>query len=434
MKYLKSAICILLVCLMLTGCSFRMASSIDDLISPVSPFGDNADIQKAMDSYAKNGYSLKVPVAGKYNTSYNFYDIDGDGNDEAFAFYEPADKLGSIDMAVIKKIDGIWSVVDNVTGDGKEIYSVDFHDLTGDGKKDILICWDVIKNSTNHQLAVYSYSSAKSSFKLKQIGIEMTINNYTTVDFNGDKIDELLLMFIGTGHSNSATAELYSLKGANIKSLGYTKLDSHITSYTKLSVGKVDNDIRVYADAIGSDGKSMLTEVLYWSDSYKSVISPFYSYSTGRTSGTSRSAMISSMDINNDGVIEIPTDTSVSKLPKQVMAVDWQTYKHTTLIHTDYSLFVPNDGYSVIVPDKYKNKIAVSYDEKTRKMTVTNNSTKKTVFSVVTVMKAVYDKNNFKGYSSVLDTSGYYYLAQSGNDSDIKITVGDIKNYIKAAE
>ena len=60
MKYLKSAICILLVCLMLTGCSFRMASSIDDLISPVSPFGDNADIQKAMDSYAKNGYSLKV--------------------------------------------------------------------------------------------------------------------------------------------------------------------------------------------------------------------------------------------------------------------------------------------------------------------------------------------------------------------------------------
>ena len=39
-----------------------------------------------------------------------------------------------------------------------------------------------------------------------------------------------------------------------------------------------------------------------------------------------------------------------------------------------------------------------------------------------------------KGYSSVLDTSGYYYLAQSGNDSDIKITVGDIKNYIKAAE
>ena len=48
MKYLKSAICILIVCLMLTGCNFRMASSIDDLISPVSPFGDNADIQKAM--------------------------------------------------------------------------------------------------------------------------------------------------------------------------------------------------------------------------------------------------------------------------------------------------------------------------------------------------------------------------------------------------
>ena len=70
MKYIKSLICILLVAVMFSGCSFKIASSVYDLISPVAPFGDNADIQSAMDTYVKNGYNLKTPTGGKYKSSY----------------------------------------------------------------------------------------------------------------------------------------------------------------------------------------------------------------------------------------------------------------------------------------------------------------------------------------------------------------------------
>jgi hypothetical protein len=409
-----------------------MASSIDELISPVSPFGDNADIQSAMDSFAKNGYSLKTPNDGEYISSYNFYDIDNDGADEAFAFYEPSDNLGTIDMAVIKKINDKWEVVENITGDGKDIHSISFDDINGDDKDDVLVCWDVISNSSNHQLSVYEYTSKNESSKLSKIDESITVNNYICVDINNDSVDELLLFEINTGTSSSVKSELYSLKNNTFELLGETKLDSHITSYTKLQIEQAEDDIRIYADAVGSDGASMLTEIIYWSNGYDTIVSPFYSYSTGKTKETSRSAMISSQDINDDGLIEIPTDISIKNLPSAVSAVDWMIYKNTTLIHTNYSLLVKDDGYIVNVDDNYINKISVKYDEDNRLMTVLNKSDKSELFEIMPVLKATYDENNYSGYTTILEDSGYYYLAKCGDNADI--TIDKLKTYIKSVD
>lgn len=68
--------------------------------------------------------------------------------------------------------------------------------------------------------------------------------------------------------------------------------------------------VLIYADALCADGSSMVTEFIYWSDYYNSIISPFYSYSTGRTKETIRSSQVTCRDIDGDGCIEIPEDTS----------------------------------------------------------------------------------------------------------------------------
>ncbi|MBR3148869.1 MAG: hypothetical protein IKF64_01765, partial [Eubacterium sp.] len=114
MKKAKLLCVLLAVALLMSGCSMRISSSIDDLISPISPFGDNADVKNALDEYAAQGYSLKTPSRGKYITAYSFFDIDRDKTDEAITFYEPSDKLGTVDMAVIKRVDDTWTVVENI--------------------------------------------------------------------------------------------------------------------------------------------------------------------------------------------------------------------------------------------------------------------------------------------------------------------------------
>lgn len=432
MKYFKIISIALIVCVLFSGCSFRMESSIDDLISPISPFGDNANIQSAMDTFAKNGYSLKTPSSGEYITSYNFYDIDSDGIDEAFAFYEPNDNLGTVDLAVLDKKGDRWSVVCNIDGIGKDVYSLSFCDITGDSKPDVLVCWDVITNSTTHELTVYEYNGTETATTLKSIDDSITVSNYICVDMNHDSVNELLVFKIDRASRNSAKAELYCAQKNEISLLGETKLDSHILSYSDLKIENAEDDVRVYADAIGSDGKSMLTEVIYWSNTYNTIISPFYSYSTGLTKDTSRSSMVNSVDLNDDGLIEIPTDKKIKKIPSQVKAVDWKIYKNTTLIHTDYSLLVRDDRYQIVIPDKYIDKISVSYNDTNSVMTVLNKETKKDIFSVTPALKANFDKSEYSGYEIILENSGYYYLARIGSDKDISLSIQELKQGIKS--
>ncbi|WP_294835297.1 VCBS repeat-containing protein [uncultured Eubacterium sp.] len=432
MKYIKVFLCVVLIVALFSGCSFRLASSVNDLISAVAPFGENADVKSALDSFLSNGYSLKNPSSGEYITSYNFYDLDGDEKEEAVAFYEPNDNLGTIRMAIIKEYSGKWEVVSDISGYGDDAYRLDFADLNNDGKDEIIVCWNNISNSNSHLFVVYNLKFEDKKFEVKQINKdEIYLNNYVIVDFNQTGNNDILMFEINSGTKTSAKAELYSLNDNNLRLKGETKLDSRVISYRNINVEKAEGDIRVYADAIGSNGNSIRTEVIYWSNMYDSIVSPFYSYSTGRTSGTSRGCLVNSCDINEDERIEIPTDTTVKGLPKNIKPLNWKIYNKTILVHTNYSLYVKDDNYNVIIPDKYFKNISAAYNKRTREMTVINKKTKTAVFSVMPVLKAVYDEKSYQGYSIILDKSGYYYLAKTSNDKDIKISIDELKQYIK---
>ena len=432
MKYIKVLLCVVLIVALFSGCSFRLASSVNDLISAVAPFGENADVKSALDSFLSNGYSLKNPSSGEYITSYNFYDLDGDEKEEAVAFYEPNDNLGTIRMAIIKEYSGKWEVVSDISGYGDDAFRLDFADLNNDGKDEIIVCWNNISNSNSHLFVVYNLKFEDKKFEVIQINKdEIYLNNYVIVDFNQTGNNDILMFEINSGTKTSAKAELYSLNDNNLRLKGETKLDSRVISYRNINVEKAEGDIRVYADAIGSNGNSIRTEVIYWSNMYDSIVSPFYSYSTGRTSGTSRGCLVNSCDINEDERIEIPTDTTVKDLPKNIKPLNWKIYNKTILVHTNYSLYVKDDNYNVIIPDKYFKNISATYNKKTREMTVINKKTKTAVFSIMPVLKAVYDEKSYQGYSVILDKSGYYYLAKTSNDKDIKISIDELKQYIK---
>ena len=146
LKWIKLTAAVLLLSLVLSGCSFRLASSVDELISPVSPQGDDADVQNALSSYVSGGYTLKTPSGGEFTTAFSFFDVDGDSADEAVVFYEPEKTPGKICMAVIDKTAQNWSVIYNISSEYSDVYSLSFSDLTGDGVLEFVVLWDVISN------------------------------------------------------------------------------------------------------------------------------------------------------------------------------------------------------------------------------------------------------------------------------------------------
>ena len=186
----------------------------------------------------------------------------------------------------------------------------------------------------------------------------------------GDGVQEVLFFSADQMKSLSASAALYSYKGDKQTLLGETRVDGHVSAYRKLQVGQADGKPAVYADAVKSDGASMLTELICWSDYYDSIVSPFYSYNTGLTADTGRDVMVPCVDMNGDGLLEIPTDAKLKGLPSQVRGVDWCKYKSSVLVHTGYSLAVQEDGYQMVLPDKQFKSVTVSYADKSHTLTV----------------------------------------------------------------
>lgn len=434
MKKFKALLVVLSLSLLLTGCSnFRLATSFDDLISPVSPSGDNAGVQNAVDEYCKSGYLLKMPSGGDYTTSFIFYDLDGDDVEEAIAFYEPSDNRGTTSLAVLKKNQEKWSVIENIEGEGSDIKSVDFCDVNNDGFNEILVCWSVISKSTNYRFSVYTQSEKDKGVYLEPIAEPIAAGEFICVDINEDNVNEVIVFNLGSA-AESPTAELYSFADNSKKLLGKTKLDSTIISFESITSGMTDEGVSVYADALKSDGDSMVTEFIYWSDYYDSIVSPFYSYGTGKTSDTTRNSIIYCKDIDGDGVIEIPTDKSVKDLPAQISAQNWVVYENTVLNHKCYTYSCKRDAYSLLLDDGVFSKVSVEYDNENRMMTVVSDESKKECFSIMTVIKSAYntDDEKFKDYTEIFSNSGFVYLAAVNDKSDIQFTVDNLKEMIKA--
>lgn len=432
MKKIKILSVILCITFLFSGCSsFRLSSSIDDLISPLAPSGENASVQNALDEFCKSGYSIKIPVSGDYTTSFIFFDLDKDKENEAIAFYEPSNDLGTVNMAVIKKSGEKWNVIENIKVNATDINAVDFCDVNDDNVIDILVCWSVISKNAGSNLNIYSQENKDGKYTLKQISDSVTASEFLCVDINSDGVNEVLV-FLNGSSSQSPKAELYSYKNNSKQLLGETRLDSRITSYQSITKGEIDEGVCVYADAVKSDGDSMVTELIYWSDYYDSIVSPFYSYSTGRTNETSRNTMIVSRDIDNDNIIEMPIDYSIKGIPHQVTAQNWQIYENTVLKHKCYSLSCRSDSYLLVIPDKYFSKIQVKYNADKREMKVLSNN--KECFSIITQIKSGYDEANPKNkdYVQIFDASGFIYLAKINENSEIKITVEQLKDMIKS--
>lgn len=435
MKKLRILALVVAVMFLMSGCSFRLASSVDDLISPVSPFGENMDVSYALDSFVNGGYTLKTPVNGKYRSSFVIYDVDGDGNEESIAFYEPSKNLGTIHMAILRRdSDKNWSVAQDVEGNGSDISEISFCDVTGNGKENIIVSWEVISNKSNHIMTVYELDEKDGKLGLSVIADDILFSYFINADFMGDGTEELLLLNLKTGESSDSKAVLYTLKNSKMKELGQTKLDGNVIAYKNIRAVVEDSQTRIYADGIKNNGSSMITELIFWSDYYDNIISPFYSYSTGVTADTYRTTLVTSRDINGDSRVDIPLDSQIENCPDSISAVNWKSYKNTVLVHSCYSLVNEQDGYILVLPDKQFENIFAEYDEKNSVLSVGNKENNKKSFEIKVVQKSVYAENEekYSKYVKAFENGAKVCLVKATGESEENMSAKMIADSVTA--
>ncbi len=397
----KLLLCVFVCLLMLSmcGCEF-FTTDIAELLSPPSLSGDLKAISAAISESAGNKYSFEYPQMGEYRSAVVRKDINGDGVNEAFAFYSKSDgDIETVSINVVCNREDEWKSFGEQSIVAAGVHRVDFCDLDEDGIQEILVGWQIYGTS-EMQLAVYSFKNNTLTQRM--------LNKYThfiTCNLDDNKANEILIIDVDAEKSQN-TASLYGLSDSGIVQIGRCELDSKVQSFghpvlSELSSGKS----AVYIDSI--KGIGAITEVLIYEKG--KLLNPLFDEQNKETSLTLRSASFSTRDFNNDNILEIPVQLNVPSVSKSEVAeklylTNWCSFNGEILTTQVTSMINVLDGYYYNLPAKWVGNIAILKDTDNRIREIyTYDTTEMAVGESLLYIRAISKKDWEKGVYDALN-------------------------------
>ncbi len=398
----------------LGGCEM-VSFDVSELMSPPKATGEKADIQKLIDKEAGTDYTLKYPQNGSFRSAITTMDFDSDSVDEAIAFYLPTGEAQTIQLLIMDRIDDEWVVVGNHTSKSTMVDRLQFADLDGDGKREIVVGWSTYNPLVN-DLSVYLVNSDNTS---TEIISDNKYSDFLCGNFTNSGKEELLLLSLYTPE-RPASAVLVALNDTknSLYTVSDTPIDADVTSFAKLQTGNVfEGQFGAVLDGITSAG-AYNTQIIYFSEYFAQLQRMSFTEDTPSNQAVRNYAVLS-QDIDNDGVIEIPNTFKMNIDPTQTDAVPaaliyWCEYSSFGYLSTDEiqaaSLVY---GCRFSIPDKWQNFTAnVNYS--TGEITFYEWKEKDTQGEALLVIKMFTheqfnDGTSAKGYTELAKNDSYVY-------------------------
>jgi hypothetical protein len=132
-------------------------------------------VEAAMDvSMGLGDITYKYPRIGGYRSPFVFYDLDGDGTDEAIVFYAYNSSPEDIRAKILKEnTDGSWSVIFDLSGIGGQVDFIEFPHILSQDQPSMLVGWQDARGATS--FGVYTLTGGvlrtehESSYQLLDI-------------------------------------------------------------------------------------------------------------------------------------------------------------------------------------------------------------------------------------------------------------------------
>lgn len=360
----------------LTACSEITGLDAQALMSPPKTTADRQAIYTLMRGDEED-VSLIYPKNGDYRSAIISRDLNSDGLYEVAGFCANGDAGGIRLQFMSKNADGTWELLAQFTSAATQVDRVFFGDLTGDGTEEIVVGWGDPQTAT----------SSVSVYRLEDGTVrELTMNavSYSEMlltDFDEDGVQELFVMGLTqAGSAEKAESvplgQLYRFDGEQPYVALTVPLDSAVTRYASAVFTKVNAwRSAVVLDGVKADGR-MVTQVIGYDEVAERLTAPLSETDGLNPTERDTAVAVTARDINNDGVMEIPTAVLLvapaegTAADSTAYAVAWNTYSLTdnTLTPVCNSIINTTENYIVVLPESEEN-IACTNDPVTRTAT-----------------------------------------------------------------
>lgn len=359
MKKRILALSIALLVFALSGCSASFTDG-GSMMRPPRPTGDKAEIQNIIESKAGSNFNFVYPQSGDYRSAITMQDLDDDGSDEAIALFSSGSESTKLNLMIMTKTSESWKSVANIQSNASGVDRMFFADINGNGKLELFIGWTSL-GSNEKQISSYAFDNQHS--QIIEMPMNSTYNELACADFDNDSQSELILLTIANKDDGSlAKFFKYSTSEKRLVLSSSVSLDTELTRILSTSVGMVDSGTRALIIDGENHSGTVSTQILYWDENDQALKNPLNSQflAANNTNVSTRTTSTMSKDINNDGIIEIPSVATMPAGNKEdtttiCSLTTWNQYQRESNLFKGVLNMIINykDGYYLKIPKKW---------------------------------------------------------------------------------
>ncbi|MBQ2093033.1 MAG: hypothetical protein II190_00450 [Ruminococcus sp.] len=415
---------------LLCGCNIADLS-FEESLRPPRTMGDEAEIEKLISKTAGSNYTLKYPKSGSYRSAIIMNDLNGDGVDEAIAFFKGKDETAGVHMLLMYDQDGEWKTSGDYVTETTDVDCVDFADIDENNGLEIIVGYTTYTPNVNF-LACYTYSN----------GVTDTIQagqNYSSfycgnLDNNG-KSEIITLSLFSAENQAKASMLSYSKEKKQIFVKASAPMDPNVVKIKSIGMSDFDGSVKGVVVDGSFASEELVTQVIYYNQSLAVLRNPLYKEK--QKNPTTRTVGVLSTDFDGDSKLEIPM---AEKLPfhGEDMAltvadkISWCSFNPANETLTVKSVVAENRkcGFSVKQPSKWVDRsyTAINDENSMKLYEWVNNALGEELFEVKAFDVSAWDKGKIDGFTLIYRDNRYAYaFTNPQGKSPMKLTNDEIK-------
>lgn len=345
---------VLLSLLLLGGCTFPSG---DDLLAAPRPSTNYQTLQVELEDLLASGVSYTAPTGGENRSSIQLVDLDGDGVEEAIAFFRGSTSATSnnFQIYIYKRQGDQYVCTGTVEGQGTAVQSVDYPVITPDGRRGMVVTWRLTGDGTG-ALTMCDFDNAC----VPGVLLETEYSAMELTDLTGDGARDLLLLTTDPG--GRRVARLYQYQDDELLLAGEAATSPETVSVERMRSGRVQmNQPAVFAEERMASGVGLTTDIFVYNND--TLINLALDGEDSITRSTYRPVSVYAADINADGITELPravlmagyTDAAASDA---VFMLDWHVYsvdRPPVAVATTYDNI--SDGWRLNIDSAWHDRI-----------------------------------------------------------------------------
>lgn len=367
---------------LLTGC---FSQSVDELYAAPRAPDDYLKLDNKIDEVLSQGGEYAAPLTGEFTQKVQLQDLDGDGVKEAIAFFRVSADERPLKIYIYRQVEEDYEVAAIIEGQGGEaaIGAIAYENLDEGPCKELIVSWQV--SDQRQLLSVYSIEGEQR---------ELVRTEYTGMclfDLDSDGQKELIVLHeadlpqarnqedvVGLAPDHATNrAELYNVRDGLLELESTAPLSQNVTGMlvSGVKTGYLRNmEPAVFVPSYFGGVNGRITDIFAWKDGAIqniTLVQDAEDPGIWRSQNTIRWYNVAGLDINGDGILELPApyglpDYGSTSSATNFWAIRWQQFDIDGVAWPVFTTYHnERDGWYFILPEEWEGKLTLSRSDLT---------------------------------------------------------------------